>query len=197
MEVLTADRVAVSSGTRAADNHGATDRDCRLHYATPAPITQEQRERLTECVAIVAACCETRVGRKACRQLGTDEAQSLAYLKLCSKIHLYDDTLSLDRWVYTVCRNVWLDALRASRPNESGDLDTVEAAPAGDELAVEEALALLPPHLREVIRKRMDGYTQRQIAGDMGVSQQYVSECVAKAREAMQERFGEGMEDFL
>jgi RNA polymerase sigma factor (sigma-70 family) len=79
----------------------------------------------------------------------------------------------VNRWLQQVMRTVWVRHLRSSRRHETVPLDSDMAADDSDARlreTLEEMTALLSPDDREVVRQRLEGYDNSEIASSLGVN---------------------------
>jgi len=83
-------------------------------------------------------------------------------------------------------RRCWMGAFPADVATERG-ICTSSPADARRVAQINEALAAVEPELRELATKLIDGCTERDIAVDMGISQQAVHRKVGKLRVQIKE----------
>lgn len=101
----------------------------------------------------------------------------------------------LAAWVFGILRNAWLDQSRARSRGarvlvSQADTEAI-ADPAADAhadvLAVQEAVARLPPEQREVVGLVLiEGFSYREAAEVLGVPMGTVTSRLARARDALQ-----------
>lgn len=115
------------------------------------------------------------------------------------------DDADIRRWALRVCRNLWIDMIRAKRPNVSWDeapeaadsaVDGETAAMARIELnQVQAAIAQLPPDQREVLSLvAVNGLSYREAAEIAEVPIGTIMSRLARARGALAERLGQAGE---
>ncbi len=112
-----------------------------------------------------------------------EDAAQESLLKAWDKRETFDGRADPKTWIFTIARNCWLDRLRRgkARPAEQAmNPDTHTISPGSDPLeamargelavAVEQALAALPPEQREALALReSEGLTFGQIAAMLDV----------------------------
>jgi RNA polymerase sigma factor (sigma-70 family) len=92
--------------------------------------------------------------------------------------HSYDPARAFEPWLYAIARNAAVDSFRRTRrrlrwERLADDEETIEGSTetAGGELAIEKALASLPPAQREALEMvKLEGLTVEQAAARTGVS---------------------------
>jgi RNA polymerase sigma-70 factor, ECF subfamily len=101
---------------------------------------------------------------------------------------------SLDRWVFGILRNAWLDDLRSRRRWArvvDGEADGAEAADAAsgpplEAIALRDAIARLPPDQRlAVALVLVEGYSYREAAEVANVPEGTLTSRVARGRAAL------------
>jgi RNA polymerase sigma factor (sigma-70 family) len=117
------------------------------------------------------------------REAAEDAAQTV-FLKAFASLKTCRDPENLRSWLFSIAHNVIIDARRRRRPENSIDVveDLVDATPSPEEIAISSAerlhvtrlLGQLPSLQREVVELRLQGMTDKEIAGLLGKSHQAI-----------------------
>lgn len=110
------------------------------------------------------------------------------------------DSVNTKGLLVTICRRRALDIVRRKSRNELLQNKAVEEtklqgsyADADDVLAIAEAVAKLPEHLRSpLIKNLIEGYTTAEIAQMEGIRQNSVQKRIRKAKETIKQMLQEG-----
>jgi RNA polymerase sigma factor (sigma-70 family) len=109
------------------------------------------------------------------------------------------DGLDVLKWMFRVCRNLWVDELRARNVRERAPANAIEphATEDGamiDALAVDEvmaAIAQLPEEQRAVLALVVgEGMSYREAAQALDIPQGTIMSRLSRARAALADRFG-------
>ena len=108
----------------------------------------------------------------------------------------------LTKWMFRVCKNIWIDEMRARKVRSASDIDdAVIEAPGGEQSAlaavtlqeVNRAMAKLPNVQRMIISLvAVEGYTYKEIAEILGLPIGTVMSRLSRARAALAEEFDSG-----
>lgn len=134
-----------------------------------------------------------------------------AMLKAFRALPDYQATASLDTWLYRICVNVCLDALRKRKPQDSIDkMQETGYEPEDNGLspyaslekkerqeALKKAIAQLPEDLRTaLVLYNLQNRSYEEIANITGVAMGTVKSRISRARERLKENLSESKELF-
>ncbi len=130
------------------------------------------------------------------RMLGSHEAAEDAlqdaFLKLCRRIGQFRFDSAFSTWFYRIVANICYDRLRKGRRAVQVSLDTVGEIPrkddAGMRVHLKNAIDGLPPKMKACfVLYAQEGFTQREIAGMLGMREGTVKAHVFRAKERLRE----------
>ncbi len=109
----------------------------------------------------------------------------------------------LTKWMFRVCKNIWIDEMRARKVRLASDIDdTVIEAPGGGEQGalvavtlqeVNAAMAKLPDVQRVIMSLvAVEGYTYKETAEILGLPIGTIMSRLSRARAALAEEFDDG-----
>lgn len=112
----------------------------------------------------------------------------LSILKHLNKISL-SERQKTQAFVVIIVERKAIDMLRARiRSDETIFLEEISGIPAPEKLGLEEAIALLPEHYRNILTmKYVIGFTTTELADMMGLTVSGVSKQLFRAKEALKE----------
>lgn len=151
--------------------------------------------------------------RQNCRDahLAEDVVQDVL-LQVYRRAEQFDPQRSFWGWIYRIARNKYIDALRRTRPADTGTgwtdgadealekwLQKYKTVPGPDAAALaqeehqqlEAALAKLPKAQQLICRQKLDGVKGTAIAKQLGKSQAYVSQAYHEALEVLRDAIEE------
>lgn len=123
-----------------------------------------------------------------------DDLVQLALERALTHVEQWQPGSQLDRWLYRIVKNAWIDELRSRRRGEQlfYDQDGVEqvvdpGGDASDGLSVQQALARLPPEQRLAVSLVLiEGLPYKDAAQIIGVPMGTLTSRLARGREALQ-----------
>lgn len=124
-----------------------------------------------------------------------DDLVQEAFLRIHRGLPALRDADRLEPWVWRTCRNVWLDRLRASRPEEALDDDPIDPAGPVEPDATGVVAAWLPAFVdglpepyREAVRlAELEGVPQSEVAARLGLSASGARTRVQRGRRLVRE----------
>ena len=128
-----------------------------------------------------------------CRICGNvSDAEDLlqeTYTKALSNLDLLEDLGEKEQraWLYRVARNLFYDACRKRKVEQTHQAETLEETDGGfSEAETSMILALLPPDLSQIFLKRyFEGYTSKELAEEYGLSPSGIRAALSRARKIL------------
>jgi RNA polymerase sigma-70 factor (ECF subfamily) len=124
--------------------------------------------------------CHRRLGD---REAAEDATQTI-FMRAFANLKSCRDPDGLRSWLFTIAHNVVVDAWRSSRPVQpldwAGHVEDRAASPEDQAIASTEQLYItallvkLPDSQREVVELRLQGFTDKEIAGILGKSHEAI-----------------------
>lgn len=137
------------------------------------------REAFGRLLSYFAPRIKTLMRRSGMDDAAAEELAQEALLAVWRKAHMFDPTTTgAAAWIFTIARNLRIDALRRERGQETSDIDTeflLDGAASADEVVaageregrVRQALAALPPEQVRVVEL---SFYQEQAHGEIAAA---------------------------
>src|SRR3954469_11102015 len=135
-----------------------------------------------------------RAARRYLPEARAEDALQQAYIAAWSALRRGDEVRDLRAWLYRIVHNTALNQLRVSGYDYDELEDALRIADAGDDELERRAvvrqtlasLAALPERQREaLLRTSVSGYSQEEVARDLGISDNAMRQLVHRARVTM------------
>src|SRR3954447_16764304 len=135
-----------------------------------------------------------RAARRYLPEARAEDALQQAYISAWTALQRGDEVRDLRAWLYRIVHNTALNQLRVSGYDYEELEDALRIADAGDDELERRAvvrqtlasLAALPERQREaLLRASVSGYSQEEVARDLGISEGAIRQLVHRARVSM------------
>lgn len=144
---------------------------------------------------------QRRFGPSLLRRIGAEDSTVTAdsiltdvFMRLPSALIGYEEQGKFEAWLWVIARNVLRDRRRQRKrqPNQlPGDFDVSGGAPTGRTFErsdlIERLAACLAPRQREVWLLNMSGYSDQDVAGQLGITANNVAQLLYRARTKLKE----------
>jgi RNA polymerase sigma factor (sigma-70 family) len=121
----------------------------------------------------------------------SEELVQLTYIKLWQYRQNLNDQLPISQQIFRIAKTTLIDVLRKKAANRLVSFDNVSQPDVVEEettlhkeeqvALVQESLCHLPPMQRKIVAFRLEGMTNKEIAGQMAISKKTVENQVNKA----------------
>jgi len=130
----------------------------------------------------------------------SEELVQLTYIKLWQYRQHLNDQLPISQQIFRIAKTTLIDVLRKKAANRLVSIDNVSQLDVVEEQTtlhdedkvtlVQETLCHLPPMQRRIVAFRLEGMTNKQIAGQMAISKKTVENQVNRAIREIRKKTG-------